>query len=110
MRAARAVAAPSEWYEPFSLVILEAMAAARPVVASRVAGPAEIISDGVDGLLATPGNADEFAAAFLALWSDPARAMEMGRRGLEKTRTRYTPEAHYRQLMQHFDAARWRAT
>jgi glycosyltransferase involved in cell wall biosynthesis len=102
VRAARAVVAPSEWYEPFSLVILEAMAAARPVVASRVAGPAEIVSDGVDGLLAAPGNAEEFAAAFRALWSDPARAMEMGRRGLEKTRTHYTPDEHYRRLMRHF--------
>jgi glycosyltransferase involved in cell wall biosynthesis len=106
VRAARAVTVPSEWHEPFSLVILEAMAAARPVIASRVAGPAEIISHGVDGLLAAPGNAEEFAAAFRALWSDPARAIEMGRRGLVKTQTHYTPDDHYRRLMRHFERIR----
>ena len=56
VRGARAVVVPSEWYEPFSLVILEAMAAARPVIASRVAGPAEIISHGADGLLGGGAN------------------------------------------------------
>ena len=103
VRGARAVVVPSEWYEPFSLVILEAMAAARPVIASRIAGPAEIISHGADGLLVPPGSAEEFAAAFRALWRDPARAIEMGRRGLEKTRTLYAPDAHYRRLMRHFE-------
>ena len=103
VRGARAVVVPSEWYEPFSLVILEAMAAARPVIASRVAGPAEIISHGADGLLVPPGNAEEFAAAFRALWRDPARAVEMGRRGLEKTRTLYAPDGHYRRMIKHFE-------
>lgn len=103
VRGARAVVVPSEWYEPFSLVILEAMAAARPVIASRIAGPAEILSHGADGLLVPPGSVEEFAAAFRALWRDPARAIEMGRRGLEKTRTLYTPDGHYRRLMRHFE-------
>jgi glycosyltransferase involved in cell wall biosynthesis len=105
VRAARAVVVPSEWYEPFSLVILEGMAAARPVIASRLAGPAEIIADGSDGLLAPAGNAEELAAAFRALWRDPARAVAMGRRGLEKTRELYAPDGHYRRLMQHFEEA-----
>jgi glycosyltransferase involved in cell wall biosynthesis len=105
VRGARAVVVPSEWYEPFSLVILEAMAAARPVIASRVAGPAEILSHGADGLLVTPGSAGEFAAAFRTLWRDPARAVEMGRRGLEKTRALYAPDGHYRRLMRHFEEA-----
>jgi len=103
VRGARAVVVPSEWYEPFSLVILEAMAAARPVIASRVAGPAEILSHDADGLLVTPGSAEELAAAFRALWRDPARAVEMGRCGLEKTRTLYTPDGHYQRLMRHFE-------
>ena len=102
MRHARAVAVPSEWYEPFSLVILEAMAAARPVIASRIAGPAEIISHGVDGLLVTPGSADELASSLQTLWHDPERAIEMGRKGLDKARTQYTPGLHYDRLMRHF--------
>jgi glycosyltransferase involved in cell wall biosynthesis len=105
IRGARAVVVPSEWYEPFSLVILEAMAAARPVIASRLAGPAEIISHGADGLLVPAGSAEDLAAAFRALWRDPSRAVEMGRCGLEKTRARYGPEGHYQRLMKHFGEA-----
>jgi glycosyltransferase involved in cell wall biosynthesis len=79
------------------------MAAARPVIASRIAGPAEILSHDTDGLLVPPGSAQELAAAFRALWRDPARAFEMGRRGLEKTRALYSPDGHYRRLMRHFE-------
>jgi glycosyltransferase involved in cell wall biosynthesis len=103
VRGARAVVVPSEWYEPFSLVILEAMAAARPVIASRIAGPAEIITHDADGLLVPPGNVEELAAAFRSLWRDPARAIEMGRRGLEKTRALYAPDEHYQRMMRHFE-------
>lgn len=100
---ARAVVAPSEWYEPFGLVILEALAAARPVIASAIAGPAEVISDGIDGLLTPPGDAPALAEALRALWRRPDRAQAMGRAGREKALTRYNAEGHYQQLMEHFD-------
>ncbi|NIV03355.1 glycosyltransferase, partial [Candidatus Saccharibacteria bacterium] len=46
---------PSEWYETFGLTIIEAFALGLPVIASRLGAMAEIVEDGVTGLLFTPG-------------------------------------------------------
>ncbi len=102
VRGARAVAAPSEWYEPFGLVILEGMAASRPIIATRIAGPAEIVSHGRDGILVSPGSAQELAAAFQTLWQSPDQARRMGRKGREKVESQYSADLHYRRLMHHY--------
>lgn len=103
VRRARAVVVPSEWYEPFGLVILEAMAARRAVIASRLAGPAEIVADGRDGLLTPAGDAEALAAAMSRLWSTPELATELGRNGRAKIEREYTAEAHYGRMMKHFE-------
>ena len=103
LRAARAVVTPSEWYEPFGLVILEAMAAARPVIACRIAGPGEIVTDGDDGLLAPPGDDERLAEAMQSLWNAPDRTAAMGRRGRRKVLAEYTPEEHYRRVASLFE-------
>jgi glycosyltransferase involved in cell wall biosynthesis len=55
------VAVPSIWHENSPFVIHEARAAGLPVLASRLGGMAELVSHGSDGLLATPGDARDFA-------------------------------------------------
>ena len=102
VRRARAVVVPSEWYEPFPLAILEAMAARRPVIATAIAGPAEMVSHREDGLLFEPGDAAGLAGAMQELWQDPSAAMEMGRRGREKVVNWYNPRDHYERLIGHF--------
>ena len=92
IRGARGEVAPSEWYEPFGLVILEAMAAARPVIATRIAGPAEIVADREDGILVAPGHAEELAGAFRALWSDAERARAMGKNGRIRSKRNTAPK------------------
>jgi glycosyltransferase involved in cell wall biosynthesis len=52
------------WYENSPFVIHEARAAGLPVLASKLGGMAELVEDGVDGLLATAGSVEAFAAAF----------------------------------------------
>lgn len=68
-------------YEGFPLSILEAMAAALPVVATRVAGVPEAVEQGASGLLVEPEDATGLAQALLALLRDPARRRALGERG-----------------------------
>jgi glycosyltransferase involved in cell wall biosynthesis len=71
---------PSLW-EGFGLVLLEAMAAGRPVVASNVGPIPEIVVDGVTGLLVPPGDAAALAEALVRLLRDPELAAAHGRAG-----------------------------
>jgi glycosyltransferase involved in cell wall biosynthesis len=64
--------------EPFGLVIIEAMALGKPVVATDTAGPTEIITPGVHGLLTPYGDADRLAEAVLRYLDDPAFAAGVG--------------------------------
>jgi glycosyltransferase involved in cell wall biosynthesis len=63
MRRSLALVAPSLWREPFGIVVAEALAAGRPVVASAIGGIPEIVRDGVEGLLLPPGDTGALAAA-----------------------------------------------
>jgi glycosyltransferase involved in cell wall biosynthesis len=65
--------------EPFGIVILEAMALAKPVVAGSEGGPREIIRDGVDGLLTPFGDHDALARAIRRYLDDPGFAHTTGK-------------------------------
>jgi len=67
--------------EPFGLVLVEAMATARPVVASNNGGVPEVVEDGVTGLLVEPGDWRAVAAAVDGLLADPSRAAAFGAAG-----------------------------
>ena len=68
-------------YEPFGLVITEAMASAVPVITSRVAGAADLIIDGVNGLLLSePSDVSDLAAKIELLLSDAELRKSMGER------------------------------
>jgi glycosyltransferase involved in cell wall biosynthesis len=96
--AARALVFPSEWQEPFGLGIVEAMALGRPVIASRTAGPREIVADGETGLLFDVGDARQLSACVSRLQNDPELAARMGRAGRERYQRLYSPAAGYAAL------------
>ncbi|HYB44423.1 MAG TPA: glycosyltransferase family 4 protein [Candidatus Methylomirabilis sp.] len=80
------VVVPSVIPDALSRVILEAMSAARPVVATRVGGTPELILDGKTGLLVERGDPEGLAAAILSLLRDESRRASLGaaaRRHLE---------------------------
>ncbi len=65
------VVIPSLWYETFSLIAHEAFAAGRPVAASRLGALAEVVHDGVDGLMVTPGDVAAWHRALQRLSEAP---------------------------------------
>jgi glycosyltransferase involved in cell wall biosynthesis len=83
------LAAPSLLQEPFGLQLVEAMATALPVVASRAGGMAGIVEDGVTGLLIERNDTEALAAAITAILCDPQRAGEMGRAGRAAAEARF---------------------
>ncbi|MBC7785838.1 MAG: glycosyltransferase [Burkholderiales bacterium] len=70
--------------EPFGQVVIEAMAAAKPLVATNGGGIPEIVDDGRTGLLVPMSDHEAMAAAICKLLSDPVAAIEMGRRGRQR--------------------------
>jgi len=70
--------------EPFGLVVLEAMAAGRPVVATAAGGVPEIVRDGREALLVAAGDAEAMAQAIDRLLSDAELAARLGRAATER--------------------------
>lgn len=67
--------------DSFGLVLLEAWANGKPVVAYRAGGPADLVNDGVDGFLARCGDASELAERLRQLAADPALRGKLGDAG-----------------------------
>jgi glycosyltransferase involved in cell wall biosynthesis len=75
------VVVPSTQPEPFGLVAIEAMAAARSVIAANHGGLSEIVIDGVTGSLVLPGSTESLAAAIVRSLENPARVIAEGNAG-----------------------------
>jgi glycosyltransferase involved in cell wall biosynthesis len=91
VEAADAYAHPSLW-EGFGLALLEAMAAGKPVVASRVSTIPEIVVDGETGWLVAPRDGPAMARSLLKLLNDPVGAHRMGQTGCRRVLTCFDAE------------------
>ena len=91
--AAADVAVLPSLHEGLGVAALEAMAAERPVVASRTGGLAEVIVDGETGWLVPPGDARALAERLVELAADPDGRRRMGTAGARRVRERYSAAA-----------------
>jgi glycosyltransferase involved in cell wall biosynthesis len=89
----------SSRHEPLGNIVLEAWSALRPVVALAAQGPAELVTDGVDGVLVPGEDAGALATAIARLLDDPARAVALAEAGRA---------AFLRDFTQAAVVARWR--
>jgi glycosyltransferase involved in cell wall biosynthesis len=86
------------------MVVFEAGAMARPVIASDIGGVPELIHDDDNGLLFSPGDAAQLAEMMLRLFADARLCAEMGRRNRE--RVECLCQDHYERLMALYQEAR----
>jgi L-malate glycosyltransferase len=78
--------------------LLEYMAASLPVIVSDIGGNAELVDDGVTGLLVPPRDSDALSAALLQLLRDPSLAQQLGRSGREFTERNFSFERMVQQV------------
>lgn len=89
--------------ETFGRCLIEAMACAKPVVATRVGGIPEVVDDHVTGLLVPPASPGALAEAVGVLLRTPARRRQMGEAGLARVRARFSAEAHANAVMRLYE-------
>lgn len=96
---------PSTGIESFGLVAIEAFACGTPVIASRHGGLREIVEHKRNGLLVSPGDAEELAWAIDYAQQHPEEMRRMGMEAYQSYSKHYTPERNYEQLMTIYDEA-----
>ncbi len=89
MKSIDALVLPSLW-EGFGIVLIEAMAAGKPVITTNVSNMPEIISEGREGYLVSPSDSEDLQDAMRKLFNHPAQGRKMGKNGRETVRLRFT--------------------
>lgn len=90
---------PSEWYENYSMTVIESLACGTPVLGANIGGIGEQIEDGRNGLLFESGSAAELAEKINWLLAHRDEAIVMGRRGRAQVERVNHPQEHYRQTI-----------
>jgi glycosyltransferase involved in cell wall biosynthesis len=104
LREAALVVVPSEWHENSPLSILEAMAHAKPIVASRIGGIPELVRDGETGLLFEPKNTQQLSNRIRMLLGDSDLREKFGRRARRIVETEYSLERHGAALLSLYES------
>jgi glycosyltransferase involved in cell wall biosynthesis len=99
MGRAAAVVVPSIWFEGFPVVVVEAYATGTPVIASRIGSLAEIVEDGVTGLLVAPGNELDLAKRVRWVVDHPDEMRQMGANARHRYETEFRGTSHLAALL-----------
>jgi len=102
---AKVLVFPSEWYETFGRVAVEAFAKGTPVIASNIGAVAEVVRDGVTGLHFQPGDSNDLVEKVKLFLSNPLRISEMRRAARKEYEEKYTADRNYEMLMEIYDRA-----
>jgi len=96
---------PSEWYETFGRVAVEAFAAGTPVIAANIGAVGELVEHGRTGLHFRPGDPEDLATRVGWALSHPAELGRMREEARAEYEAKYTAERNYRALMEIYEFA-----
>lgn len=96
---------PSEWYETFGRVVIEAFAKGTPVIAANLGAASELIDSGRTGLHFRPGDAEDLAAKVDWMLSHPEKLPAMRKEVRAEFEAKYTAERNYDMLMNIYQMA-----
>jgi glycosyltransferase involved in cell wall biosynthesis len=103
---AKFVVVPSDWYEGFNRILLEAFARGTPVVGSNLGSMQVIVDHGRTGVLFTAGDPGDLIRQVRWLLSSPEAYARMRLAARKEFETHYTSSVNYERLMRIYDAAR----
>lgn len=103
MQRASFTVVPSEWYENYSMTVIESLACGTPVVGSTIGGIPEQVRDGWNGMLFPTGDAGALAGKMQTMLANRQAVVQMGRNGRSQIDSINGPAAHYRQTMAAYD-------
>lgn len=90
--------------EGFGMVLIEAMAARKPVIATNVGGVPEVIINGTTGILVPPEDPEAFSSAIIKLYNNPEMSLEMGLAGYERAKKLFNIETTVHELEELYEA------
>jgi glycosyltransferase involved in cell wall biosynthesis len=96
---------PSECYENFPRVVVEAFACGAPVISSNIGSTAEIVNNGKTGLHFKDGNAADLAAKLQWAWQHHSELLKMGKEARKEYERKYSPEINYKKLIAIYKSA-----
>jgi glycosyltransferase involved in cell wall biosynthesis len=96
---------PTEWFETFGRIVIEAFAKGTPVLASDIGAGASLIDDGKNGLKYKTGDMDDFVQKLLWMWNNAEQTTIMGKNARREYEEKYTPEKNYEMLMSIYQTA-----
>lgn len=105
MAAASALILPSIWYENFPRTLVEAFGCGLPVIASRIGALADLVEDGVTGILFNPGDHLDLARRLEWAMAHPEELARMGNNARRHYEENFTADRNFAQLMAIYDQA-----
>ncbi len=96
---------PSTAFEMFGLIIIEAFRYGKPVIGTEIGGIAKIIDNNQNGLLVPVDNLEELTQAINKLNNNPELVKELGKNARQKVEQVYSPDVHYKKLMNIYNQA-----
>jgi len=96
---------PSECYETFGLIVIEAFSKGTPVIVSDIGSVGELVENGVNGLKFNPGSSDDLINKIKLFHNDKDNRMKFRSNARNEYLIKYTPKQNYNMLMELYNKA-----